>query len=148
HADRALHAVFGAQLRIHPVDRILAGGEGRDGGNVRIERGVIDRVLQLRVAVVQSGLLEGAEADAVVEEAEAAADDGLLPPVLRASGRIGESDARGPVAMIAEQRLPFVAQAEAESEVGAHAPVVLNEWTRVPTHHADVRCAGLNAEAR
>ena len=110
--------------------------------------GIVDGVLQLIEAVVQGGLFEHGQADAIVEDADAAADHGLLPPVLGVAGRPGEPDARRNIFVIADQGLHFIAKTHAESQIGLNAPVVLNERAGVPANRADVRLAGLNAETR
>src|SRR5579859_2174483 len=147
-SDRRLQAVIRAETRIDADGGILPGRKRRDGRQIRIERRVVNGVLELVDAVVERRRFEQSQADAVVEHAEAAANDGLLTAVLRTAGSPREAEARRKIAMAADERLLFVTQPHAERKVRADAPVVLHERTGVPADLADVRLAGLNGEAR
>ena len=148
HADGGLDQVIGAQVGIQAIDAVLRGAQvgqrGRVGKGVRVGH----RIGKLVDAVEQEGLFDQALIDAVVEHAEAAADHGLLPAVLGASRRPGETDARREIAMIGDVGLPFIAQAVAQGEVGAHAPVVLREDAEIVLDDARIRIAGIDIELR
>src|SRR5262249_35030374 len=147
-ADRALHAVFGAELLIDHVDRVLSGVERRERRNVGIKRRVRDRELQLIHAVVEDRVLIGSEADAVVENSEAAADYRLLPSIHRRAGRPGEADTWSDAAIVGRQRLYLVAQPETQRQIRTHAPVILHERAGIPPHQADVGLTRLDGELR
>ena len=147
-ADGALHAQARLQIRIHHVDLVRPRAKRGQRRDIRVKRGVVHRVGELVHAVVQNGVLIRPGADAIVKEADAAADDGLLPPALGLAGRPREADARSDIAVIGDKVLHFIAQTQAQREVRAQAPVVLYERTGVPADAADVGHPALYVEAR
>lgn len=102
---------------------------GDEGAALRVGEGAAGRRVGERVGVEEEALpaerevVDGAEQDAVVEDARAEADD----RVARAERIVGEREARGEVVTVADDCLVLVAQPEGEDEVGARAPLLLRK---------------------
>ena len=91
-------------------------------------------------AVETDGLQRQGLPDAIVEHAEAASDYGFaLPP---AAGAHAKPRRGAQVAPVVDIGLGFVAQPQAQGEVRAQAPVVLQESAQVGLSNARQRVAG------
>ncbi len=63
-------------------------------------------------------------------------------------GRPGESDARRPIVPVVNVGLGFEAQAQAQREVGLHAPVVADKCADIHLIYVHQRTAGVDGELR
>src|ERR1051326_3146659 len=62
----------------------------------------------------------------VIKDAEAGADNGFRCGIFLAAQTPGKSDARRPIAIVADAVLRFIAQTVAESHVRANLPVIFS----------------------
>jgi len=120
-------------------------GERRDR-HARLwkERRVGDGVADLVGAVEAIDIQSVVQVEAIVENAVTGAKHGFGSPqaALRRSNAPGEADTRRPIAVIGDVVLHFIAQAEAQRDVGLHAPIVLNERAGVELRAVDQRISG------
>ena len=155
-ADDGLHEIGRAQGFIELVLRVEAGidGEllrGRRGTGDEVgqqQRRIGDDVRNLGLAVEAVGVEHVAGFEAVVEEAEAAADDGFS--VAAGAARVrrpGEADTRRPIAIVGNVGLRFPTQAEAQGEVLPDFPIVLHKGAEIQLIKAEVGIALRDGEA-
>ena len=97
-------------------------------------------------AVVAQAVQRDVERDAIEEGPEAGAQHGPGRPVGAGIEAPRDGDARRPIAAASEVALHFVAQSDAEGEVGAGAPIVGEEEARIGLTHEGFGRARVAAE--
>ena len=147
-AGGRLHNVGRSQAGIHFVDhgRVLGGAQVAFRGVGKTSR-IRDHILLLSDAVEPLRLQNLANRETVIEHSETAAQHHFRRAAAP-SDSPGDAKARGQVETIIDAALSFIADARADSDVGADAPVILKIQTCINIGHRRPRTADGDRELR
>src|SRR5579871_312337 len=112
-------------------------GKRRNRWNRGVKSRVADNILLLHDTVEARGGENVAESEAIIEDTEATPKHCLRRPVGASARRPCHCNPGRPIPMIVDVGLRFIAQAEAEREIGAQLPVIAEERRDVELAHGE-----------